>query len=101
MKKFITILLLCASLHSCAQKITLDSLSAIINRMQVQIATLQAYADTLSFIGATTSGTLTNRVVTITGGTTSTSSDLAIKDSIAIEALKVKIASLKATTTIQ
>src|ERR1035437_3550964 len=107
MKKSLLILAIFFSTRSFSQSISTDSLSAMINRMQKQINVLQNYIDTISFApGQATviSVRPTNHLISINnyaamaaGGT---SSVLAIKDSIGIEALKVKIAGLKATTII-
>ena|ERR1035437_9176878 len=109
MKKLITVItILILSLNVFSQSISTDSLSSMINRMQKQINVLQNLFDTISFApgqATVTNISSTNHLISINnyaamaaGGT---SSALAIKDSVAIEALKVKIAGLKATTTIQ
>jgi len=80
MKKLLIILLLCASLQSHAQKITLDSLNTIIVTMQKQIAYL-----------------MLNRFTNLTANDS-------VKISITqtqLNALQSKVYGLKATTTIQ
>src|ERR1035437_5813223 len=100
MKKLITILFFFVSTHAFSQSISTDSLSAMINRMQKQIIALQNLVDTISFApgqATITNLSTTNHLVSINNyAAMANSGALAIKDSVSIEALKVKIAGLKA-----